>query len=258
MNQEMGSQSAPPQIAVQGLTKSFGDQHVLSNISFEVNHGEIVVLLGSSGSGKSTLLQCMNCLVPADAGTLRISNVSIPFEDYSNLPQDRTKQLRSKVGMVFQRFNLWPHMTVLQNLIEAPIRVLKMPKEQAVHNAHEMLDKVGIAHMKDKLPSRLSGGEQQRVAIARSLMMNPEVMLFDEPTSALDPETVNDVLRVMQQLAQEGMTMLVATHELNFAREVAHRVFFLEQGQIVEQGGRDILLNPQTPRFKQFLNAIAF
>lgn len=246
-------------IVVTDLHKSFGQLPVLRGVSFRANTGDVVALMGTSGSGKSTLLRCINLLTTPDSGVIKIDQMELKFDPDRPHPlsQKQITQLRMRVGMVFQQFNLWAHKTVLQNLIEAPIYVLKQPKTQAIEQAQVLLKKVGLGAKQDQYPAQLSGGQQQRAAIARALMMKPEIMLFDEPTSALDPEMVGEVLGVMQSLASEGMTMLVATHELGFARNVATRSIFLDQGVIVEEGeGKEMFKNPKTRRFEQFLEAV--
>lgn len=250
-------------LTLKDLHKSFGTNHVLQGINFTAQKGNVIALLGSSGSGKSTLLRCINLLETPNNGQLQLGEHLLHFssdlQGRAIAPKAKLiTQLRQDVGMVFQQFNLWAHMTVLQNLIEAPIHVLKKPKSEAIAEAQQLLEKVGLANKKEQYPSQLSGGQQQRAAIARALMMHPKVMLFDEPTSALDPEMVGEVLRVMQQLAQQGgMTMLVATHEISFAREVASHVMFLEKGKIIEFGLAQELFNqPKTERFKKFLASV--
>lgn len=241
------------------LHKSFHDHVVLQGASFTANKGDVVALMGSSGSGKSTLLRCINLLSVPDDGIIHIDNQIIRFNHAEKTPlsNKQISDLRKKIGMVFQQFNLWAHMTVLENLIEAPIHVLKQNKDEVIVEAKLLLEKVGLSDKLNKYPSQLSGGQQQRAAIARALMMKPEIMLFDEPTSALDPEMVNEVLNVMQQLATEGMTMLVATHELGFARRVANQSIFLDAGMIIEQGDTaSMFANPKTARFKKFLEAM--
>jgi len=241
------------------LHKSFHDHAVLKGVSFTANKGDVVALMGSSGSGKSTLLRCINLLTIPDDGTIHIDNQIIRFNtvERSQLSNSQVARLRKKIGMVFQQFNLWAHMTVLENLIEAPIHVLKQPKDKTIAEAEILLKKVGLSDKRDKYPGQLSGGQQQRAAIARSLMMKPEIMLFDEPTSALDPEMVGEVLTVMQQLATEGMTMLVSTHELGFARRVANRSIFLDAGMIAEQGETVAMFSqPESARFRKFLEAM--
>lgn len=245
-------------LQIENLHKSFQDHHILQGVSFTANKGDVVALMGSSGSGKSTLLRCINLLVVPDDGIMQIDHQAFNFQDNKSILSDKQiLQLRKKIGMVFQQFNLWAHMTVLENLIEAPIHVLKQQKDVTIAEAKILLEKVGLSDKLNRYPSQLSGGQQQRAAIARSLMMKPEIMLFDEPTSALDPEMVNEVLGVMQQLAAEGMTMLVATHELGFARRVANQSIFLDAGKIVEQGDTLAMFNnPQSARFCRFLEAM--
>ena len=241
------------------LHKSFHDHAVLKGVSFDANKGDVVALMGSSGSGKSTLLRCINLLTIPDDGIIHVDNQVIRFNEAekSELSNSQIARLRKKIGMVFQQFNLWAHMTVLENLIEAPIHVLKQKREETIAEAKVLLSKVGLSDKIDKYPGQLSGGQQQRAAIARALMMKPEIMLFDEPTSALDPEMVGEVLNVMQQLAIEGMTMIVSTHELGFARRVANRSIFLDQGLILEQGDtKTMFANPESARFRKFLEAM--
>ncbi|VVC77008.1 Octopine permease ATP-binding protein P [Aquicella siphonis] len=241
------------------LHKSFQDHVVLQGVSFAANKGDVVALMGSSGSGKSTLLRCINLLTIPDDGVIQIDNQVLRFNEQEKtvLTNRQIVELRKKIGMVFQQFNLWAHMTVLENLIEAPIQVLKQDRKATMEEAKRLLEKVGLSDKLNRYPGQLSGGQQQRAAIARALMMKPEIMLFDEPTSALDPEMVGEVLNVMQQLALEGMTMLVATHELGFARRVANQSIFLDAGTIVEQGETlSMFGNPQTPRFRRFLEAM--
>lgn len=252
-----------PILAVKNIHKSFGKNQVLQGISFTAQKGNVIALLGSSGSGKSTLLRCLNLLDIPNCGELQLAGQHLKFSsrlrNKPHLPKTaQVNKLRQHVGMVFQQFNLWTHMTILQNLIEAPIHVLKMPRAKAVAEAETLLEKVGIADKQQAYPSQLSGGQQQRAAIARALMMQPDIMLFDEPTSALDPEMVSEVLQVMQQLAQQnGMTMLVATHEIGFAREVASHVMFLEKGKILEFGeAKELFAQQKTDRFKQFLDSV--
>jgi polar amino acid transport system ATP-binding protein len=238
-------------ISVKNLSKSFGAHRVLDDVSLEIGKGEVVCIIGASGSGKSTLLRCMNGLESYDSGELTIEGRPIHQDDRD------IHRLRTEVGMVFQRFNLFPHRTAIQNVIEGPVYVKKVPKQQALEDGRALLQKVGLGDKFDAYPAKLSGGQQQRVAIARSLAMKPKVILFDEPTSALDPELVGDVLRVMQQLAEEGMTMVVVTHEMGFAREVADRVLFLDQGRILEQGTpEDVLKNPKNERTRDFLRRV--
>ncbi len=241
----------PEIIRVDALNKSFGDLHVLKDINLSVNKSEVVVLIGASGSGKSTLIRCINFLELKDSGEIMIEGERIDPKK-----QDLSK-IRQKVGMVFQHFNLFPHKTVLENIIEAPMMVKKVSKAQATAEAMQLLEKVGLAEKADVYPSSLSGGQKQRVAIARSLAMKPDIMLFDEPTSALDPELVGEVLETMKQLAKEGMTMIIVTHEMGFAREVADWVIYMNQGKIVERGRpAEIFNNPKEERTREFLNRI--
>jgi len=232
---------------------------VLKGISLAANDGDVIAMIGSSGSGKSTLLRCINLLETPDSGEVLVSGELIrmrPTRDGHAVPQDHRQvdRIRSRLGMVFQSFNLWAHMTVLQNVIEAPVHVLRLPRADAIARAEALLEKVGIADKRNHYPSHLSGGQQQRAAIARALAMEPQVMLFDEPTSALDPELVGEVLRVMRQLAEEGRTMLVVTHEMSFARDVASEVIFLHAGRIEEQGPPARVFNdPRSERCRQFL-----
>ena len=246
-------------LVVEDLHKRFGDLEVLKGVSVEANVGDVVAMIGSSGSGKSTLLRCINLLETPDSGHVYVSGELIrmrPTKDAHAIPEDwkQVDRIRSTLGMVFQSFNLWSHMTILENVIEAPVHVLKLSKKDAIERAEKLLAKVGIADKRNHYPSHLSGGQQQRAAIARALAMEPKVMLFDEPTSALDPELVGEVLRVMRQLAEEGRTMLVVTHEIGFAREVANKFIYLHQGRIEEQGEpREHFANPKSDRLKQFL-----
>ena len=238
-------------IVVENLKKSFGSNEVLKDISITIEHKEVVVVIGPSGSGKSTFLRCLNLLEAISGGHVRIDGV-----DLADKKIDINK-IRQKTGMVFQHFNLFPHKTVLENLMLAPTKVKKVPADQARNKALELLRKVGLSEKADAYPDSLSGGQKQRVAIARALAMEPEIMLFDEPTSALDPEMVGEVLEVMKQLAKEGMTMVVVTHEMGFAREVANRVLFMCDGVIAESGTPDeIFSNPKNPRTQQFLQSI--
>lgn len=233
------------------IHKSFGDLEVLKGIDLEVAPSEVVVLVGVSGSGKSTLLRCFNFLERINKGTIEVDGQVVDPKKH------KLSNIRAEVGMVFQHFNLFPHMTVLENIIEAPMIVKKMKKENAVTLAKGLLEKVGLADKADVYPSKLSGGQKQRVAIARSLAMEPKVLLFDEPTSALDPELVGEVLSVMQQLAQEGMTMVVVTHEMKFAREVADRVIMLDEGRIIESADPVTFFeNPSHERTKQFIQLV--
>jgi glutamate transport system ATP-binding protein len=243
--------SATPMISMQSVDKHFGDLHVLKNINLDVPRGQVVVVLGPSGSGKSTLCRTINRLEPIDSGTITIDGQPLPEEG------KKLAELRSEVGMVFQSFNLFAHKTILDNVTLAPQKVRKVSKEQARTTAIELLERVGIANQKDKYPAQLSGGQQQRVAIARSLAMNPKVMLFDEPTSALDPEMINEVLAVMTDLATEGMTMVVVTHEMGFARRASQRIIFMADGAVVEDAEpEDFFSNPKSDRAKDFLGKI--
>ena len=242
-------------IAVEQLKKSFGRHAVLRGISMSQQWGETVVIIGPSGCGKSTFLRCLNQLEKIDSG--RVSVAGIEF-DHSHLDHATQHRLRLRAGMVFQSFNLFPHLTAMQNITLAPIRVNREPRERAETRARELLQKVGLLDRADFFPSQLSGGQQQRAAIARALAMQPAVMLFDEPTSSLDPELRGEVLRVMRDLAEEGMTMLVVTHEMNFARAVADRVLFFDEGLIVEQGTPEQIFNAsQNPRTREFLSHFA-
>lgn len=240
-------------ISAAKLNKYFGDKHVLKDIDFLVHKREVVALIGPSGSGKSTLIRCLNGLEKATSGEIIIHGHRLD-------PNFSTKQLspiRAELGMVFQNFNLFPHMTVLQNVIEAPLLVRKMPKDQAVALGERLLTKVGLSEKRDVYPSRLSGGQKQRVAIARALAMQPKALLFDEPTSALDPELVGEVLKVMKDLAYEGSTMVVVTHEMQFARDVSDRVVFMSDGVIVEQGDpEDLFRHPRERRTQAFLERV--
>ena len=237
-------------IEIENLHKSFGDAHILKGIDLSIAEREVVVIIGPSGSGKSTLLRCMNYLEEPDQGKITVDGIALSGEANIN-------KVRMEVGMVFQRFNLFPHMTVLDNITLAPRKVRKMQKDEAESLAHELLGKVGLADKADAFPEQLSGGQQQRVAIARALAMRPKVMLFDEPTSALDPEMVGEVLDVMRTLAKSGMTMVVVTHEMGFAREVGDRLLFVDEGRIVEQGEpREVFEHPQEERTKLFLSKV--
>lgn len=238
-------------IEVEGLSKSFGSNTVLENISVNIETQEVVVVIGPSGSGKSTFLRCLNLLEQPNGGDIRIEGQSLMDKN------TKITEIRQEVGMVFQQFNLFPHMTVLENITLAPVRIRKWPLERARKKAMELLEKVGLAEKADAYPASLSGGQSQRVAIARALAMEPKVMLFDEPTSALDPEMVGEVLSVMQNLAKEGMTMVVVTHEMGFAREVGDRVLFMEQGRIVEEGTpQEIFTSPRQERTQAFLSKV--
>lgn len=246
-------------LVVNNLRKSFGELTVLNGISLETHKGDVVSLIGSSGSGKSTFLRCLNLLETPDSGDVFVNGEKIDMtvnRHGETVPENRKQvdRIRTRMGMVFQGFNLWSHRTILENVVEAPIHVMGIPRREAREYAMELLEKVGIAEKAEAYPDHLSGGQQQRAAIARALATKPDVMLFDEPTSALDPELVGDVLRVMKQLADEGMTMLVVTHEMSFAREVSSQVIFLHQGQIEEQGSpQKVFENPESERCRQFL-----
>ncbi|MBM7582638.1 polar amino acid transport system ATP-binding protein [Caldicoprobacter guelmensis] len=238
-------------IKVVDLHKSFGNVEVLRGINTEIRKGEVVCVIGASGSGKSTFLRCLNLLEEPTKGEIYIDGISL-MEHKKDI-----NKLRQKVGMVFQQFNLFPHMTVLENIMLAPVKVKKMPEDQARRKAIELLRKVGLSDKDNAYPSQLSGGQKQRVAIARALAMDPEVMLFDEPTSALDPEMVGEVLAVMKQLAMEGMTMVVVTHEMGFAREVGDRILFMDEGVILEEGTPEELFgNPKKERTRTFLSKV--
>lgn len=245
-------------IEVNNLSKRFDALTVLQDINVTIHSKEIVVLLGPSGSGKSTLLRCLNGLEEPNAGSIRVGNVLLDATMNATAKKKAIREVRNLTGMVFQSFNLFPHLTVLENVITAPMTVKNMPKEQAISLAETLLNKVGLAEKKHEYPSRLSGGQQQRVAIARALAMQPQIMLFDEPTSALDPELTGEVLLVMRQLAQEGMTMIVVTHEMKFAQEVANRVIFMSEGVIQEEGAPEqFFTQPQTERARKFLRQMA-
>ena len=235
---------------IENLEKSFGDNEVLKDINFKVKKGEVVSIIGSSGSGKSTLLRCINLLEEPNGGKIKYHGENI-LDDVS------INNYRTKVGMVFQSFNLFNNMSVLENCVIGQVKVLKKSRQEAVKLAEEFLQKVGMYPFKDAKPTSLSGGQKQRVAIARSLAMNPEVLLFDEPTSALDPEMVNEVLNVMRDLAEEGLTMLVVTHEMGFARDVSNRVLFMDKGVIAEdEDSKEFFRNPKTKRAKEFLSMV--
>ncbi|MGN6743117.1 MAG: amino acid ABC transporter ATP-binding protein [Amnibacterium sp.] len=250
-----------PMVQADGVSKSFGSNQVLRSIDLQVDPGEVLCIIGPSGSGKSTFLRCINHLERVDAGRLAVDGQVVGYREhggklYELKPKEAARQ-RREIGMVFQRFNLFPHMTALENVIEAPIRVKGLPKAKALERAKELLDRVGLADKADHYPSQLSGGQQQRVAIARALAMDPKLMLFDEPTSALDPELVGEVLDVMKGLAASGMTMIVVTHEMGFAREVADEVVFMDGGVVVESGDpNEVLGNPQHERTKAFLSKV--
>ena len=237
-------------IEIKNLHKSFGHVEVLKGVDVSIEEKEVVVIIGPSGSGKSTLLRCMNYLEEPTSGDITVDNMKLDKHADIN-------KIRENIGMVFQRFNLFPHMTVLENIVLAPTKVLKISRDEAISTAMDLLQRVGLKEKANSYPSQLSGGQQQRVAIARALAMKPKVMLFDEPTSALDPEMVTEVLDVMKNLAKQGMTMVVVTHEMGFAREVGDRVLFVDEGRIIEEGTpKDIFENPQQERTKLFLSKI--
>lgn len=248
-------------IEIKQIDKYYGSHHVLKNIDLTVAKGEVVVMIGPSGSGKSTLLRCINYLEEIQQGSIEIEGQPIGMLERngkrSEMPEQQLNQMREKVGMVFQNFNLFPHKTVLENITMAPLTLNKMNKQEAVSFAKELLRKVGLSDKATSYPDQLSGGQKQRVAIARALAMKPHVMLFDEPTSALDPELVGEVLNVMKELAKEGMTMIVVTHEMGFAREVADRVIVMDQGQIIESDQPDVIFtNPRQERTQNFLRKV--
>jgi ABC-type histidine transport system ATPase subunit len=246
-----------PIVEAIGIEKYFGRNHVLQGVDLTVRKGEAVMLIGRSGSGKTTFLRCINFLEEPSVGSVEIDGLKVeadPIRARSKAHLEQIRQIRIRSAMVFQDFNLFPHMNVLGNLIEAPTRVLGVPKAEAIERAEKFLGKVGLAEKRDEYPARLSGGQKQRVAIARALCMEPKVMLFDEPTSALDPELIGEVLNVMEELAHEGATMIVVTHEMHFAREAADRVVFLQEGRIVEEGPPEkVLDSPDDERTRQFL-----
>ena len=258
----MAHQSEELIIEALDIHKSFGALQILKGISLQVRRGEVVVLIGASGSGKTTFIRCINLLEDIQGGRIRVNGRAMGYRERSDgsLVRDSERNIarqRRDIGMVFQRFNLFPHMTALENIIEAPIQVLGTPRAEALEQARGLLARVGLADKASHYPSMLSGGQQQRVAIARALAMKPQAMLFDEPTSALDPETVGEVLHVMKELAEEGMTMVVVTHEMGFAREVADRVVVLDQGELIEQGPPEqIFSRPRHPRTRAFLSRV--
>lgn len=245
-------------LAVRGLVKSFGTNRVLDSIDLDVDRGQVLVLIGSSGSGKTTILRCLNGLEIADAGSIEVAGpVRMNFTSHPS--KKELAALRDRSAMVFQHYNLFPHMTVLENVIEGPVGVQRRPRAEVVAEALALLDRVGLQDKKDSYPFELSGGQQQRVGIVRALALKPQLLLFDEPTSALDPELVGDVLHLIKELAEEGWSMVIVTHELQFAREVAHEVAFLDGGRIIERGHPDQLLRaPQQERTKQFLHRLLF
>ena len=238
-------------IKVKNLHKKFGDLTVLDGIDEHIEQGEVVVVIGPSGSGKSTFLRCLNLLETATDGEIYVDDQQI------NAPKVNVNEVRQKMGMVFQQFNLFPHLTIMDNITLAPVLLKKMTKEEAVRKGQDLLERVNLAEKANAYPAQLSGGQKQRVAIARALAMNPEIMLFDEPTSALDPEMVGEVLDVMKDLAKSGMTMVIVTHEMGFAREVASRVLFIDQGKVMESGTpEEVFNNPQNERTKLFLSKV--
>ena len=252
---------AAPMIEARGIRKSFGGQSVLRDVSLTLARGEVVAIIGPSGSGKSTFLRCLNHLETIDSGHIAIEGEVLAATDAqgrcSYVSDAQVRHIGRKMGMVFQSFNLFPHLTVLGNIIEAPMVVKGMKREAIVPRAEELLRKVGLIDKRDSYPGRLSGGQKQRVAIARALAMEPDILLFDEPTSALDPELTGEVLRTMRQLAQEHMTMLVVTHEMGFAREVAHRVAFMDQGELIESGpAAEFFAQPRHARTRAFLQSM--
>jgi octopine/nopaline transport system ATP-binding protein len=248
----------PVAIAVQGLRKSFGTHEVLKGVSLTAREGDVVAIIGGSGSGKSTMLRCINFLETPSAGTIEIGGEAVKMRpDGSAGDRKQLERLRQSLGMVFQSFNLWTHKTVLENLIEVPVHVLKTPKAQAIDTARALLARVGLSEKADAYPAFMSGGQQQRAAIARALAMQPRAMLFDEPTSALDPELVGEVLAVIRALADEGRTMILVTHEMKFAREVASHVIYLHNGVIEEEGPPEVLFGaPKSERLQQFLKSV--
>ena len=256
-----GAQAPKPVVEAKDVHKAFGDLHVLKGINLEVEPGTVTVILGPSGSGKSTFLRLINQLETLTGGEIDVNGEMIGYKrlpdgTLQRLNEKEIAQQRSKLGMVFQKFNLFPHMTVLENVMEAPVHVKHMPKAEARELAIAELKRVGLGDRMDYYPGHLSGGQQQRVAIARALAMKPGIMLFDEPTSALDPELVGEVLNVMRSLADEGMTMIVVTHEIGFAREVADQIVFMDGGVVVEQGGPEIIDHPREVRFRDFLQHV--
>jgi polar amino acid transport system ATP-binding protein len=253
--------SADAMLRIRGVSKSYGSRQVLCDIDLDVPAGNVMCIIGPSGSGKSTLLSCINHLEPIDRGRIWVAGDLVGYREHRGklyeLPEREVARMRQNVGMVFQQFNLFPHMTALQNITEAPIRVKRMPPASAKDRATKLLDRVGLGGKHAMYPAQLSGGEQQRVAIARALAMDPQLMLFDEPTSALDPELVGEVLAVMQDLARSGMTMVVVTHELGFAREVGDQLAFMDGGMIVERGDpRTVLAAPTEKRTQDFLSKV--
>ncbi|MBP2452534.1 polar amino acid transport system ATP-binding protein [Mycolicibacterium lutetiense] len=253
--------AAEPMVRAESVCKNFGALHVLKGVTLDVGRGEVLCMVGPSGSGKSTFLRCINHLEQVNAGRLYVDGELIGYRErggklHEMAPRDAARQRRD-IGMVFQHFNLFPHRTALENIVEAPMRVKRVKKDAALARAKDLLAQVGLAAKADAYPAQLSGGQQQRVAIARALAMNPKLMLFDEPTSALDPELVGEVLAVIKKLAGEGMTMVVVTHEMGFAREVADKLVFMDGGVIVESGPpREVMANPKHARTKEFLSKV--
>jgi len=251
-----------PTISIRNLHKSFADNQVLKGIDLEAHQGDVISILGASGSGKSTLLRCVNLLETPTSGDILINGELIEMKQNKKgiaIPTSikQVERIRTRLAMVFQSFNLWSHLSVIENVIEVPVHVLGVPRKEAIAKAEALLERVGLFNRKDYFPGQLSGGQKQRVAIARALAVEPEVMLFDEPTSALDPELVGDVLSVMRDLAEEGRTMLVVTHEMAFARDVSNKVLFLHQGLVEEEGKPDIIFdNPSSERFKKFISTV--
>lgn len=248
-----------PIIRIANLNKHFGALHVLKDVSLAVNEQEVVCVIGRSGSGKSTLLRCINFLEQPTQGLVEVDGLLVDVEQHRLTDQQKqvVHDIRLRTGMVFQEFNLFPHLSVIDNLIEAPVTVKKLPRDQAIALAEKYLAKVGLMQKRDEYPARLSGGQKQRVAIARALTMEPKVMLFDEPTSALDPELIGEVLEVMKQLAREGTTMLVVTHEMSFAQDVANRIVYMDEGQLIEENTPEKMFStPSDPRTRQFLDRL--
>ena len=251
----------PVMIDARDIKKAFGTTQVLRGVSLKISRGEVVAVIGPSGSGKSTFLRCLNHLETIDSGSVQVEGSTLASTDASGkctyAAEPEVRRICSKMGMVFQHFNLFPHLTVLENIIEAPMIVQKLSKDEAISRAEKLLAKVGLSAKRDNYPARLSGGQKQRVAIARALCMEPDIMLFDEPTSALDPELTGEVLRTMRELAQEHMTMLVVTHEMGFAREVAHRVAFMDGGELIEQAtAAEFFAQPRHARTRAFLQSM--
>lgn len=248
-----------PMVLAKGVSKSFGAVRVLRDINLEVGRGQVVCLIGPSGSGKTTFLRCINRLEKIDHGLLAVDGERIGFRMLADrrlkeLTENQICKQRQNIGMVFQRFNLFPHMTAIENIIEGPVGVLKQNRREAIEYARELLERVGLSHRATAFPGALSGGQQQRVAIARAMAMRPKLILFDEPTSALDPELVGEVLDVMRKLAETGMTMVIVTHEIGFARDIAEKVVFMDEGEVVEAGPpSDVLMKPQHSRTQKFL-----